>query len=69
MTRDDTQHEKCMTLIHKENIKFEYKYLKNLIKLDFKMISIQYIFQIFKKILIFLMSMWRQGFVIKEIML
>ena len=26
--RDDTQHEKCMTLIRKENIKFEYKYFK-----------------------------------------
>ena len=25
--RDDTQHKKCMTLIRKENIKFEYKYL------------------------------------------
>ena len=34
--RDDTQHKKCMTLIRKENIKFEYKYFKNLIKLDFK---------------------------------
>ena len=33
---DDTQHEKCMTLILKENIKFEYKYFKNLIHLDFK---------------------------------
>ena len=28
-TRHDTQHEKSMTLIRKENIKFEYKYFKN----------------------------------------
>ena len=28
LTRDDTQHEKCMTLIRQENIKFEYKYFK-----------------------------------------
>ena len=32
----DTQHKKSMTLIHTENIKFEYKYFKNLIHLDFK---------------------------------
>ena len=33
------------------------------------MVSIQYIFQILKIFLIFLMSMWRRGFVIKDIVL
>ena len=36
ITWHDTQHEKSMTLIRQENIKFEYKYFKNVIKLEFK---------------------------------